>query len=303
MHIPDGFLSTPVAGSLWLVATGANAVALRQLQRELDEGELPTLGVLAAGVFAAQALNVPVLGGTSGHLVGTALLTALVGPQAAMVVMTAILTVQALVFQDGGLLALGANVANMAVVGSLVAHGALTAVRGLWRTRAGQAAAVFVAGWSATLAGAAATALELALSGTSPAHVVVPAMAVVHAAVGVLEGTLSVAAWRLLTAARPALAAPRDGVSPGILGLVIAGALAFLAPWASSDPDGLERVAADLGFHSFARPAWFTVFPDYRLPHVVPDPWNTALAVLLGAVLAYSLLRGLGRVLAARRTT
>lgn len=303
MHIPDGFLSTPVAGSLWLVAAGANAVALRQLQRDLEEGELPTLGVLAAGVFAAQALNVPVLGGTSGHLVGTALLTALVGLPAATVVMTAVLTVQVLVFQDGGLLALGANVANMAVVGSLVAHGVVTAVRRLWRTRVGQAAAVFLAGWSATVAGAAATALELALSGTSPANVVVPAMVVVHAAVGVLEGTLSVAAWRLVTAARPALAAPRSALAPGIMGLAVAGALAFLAPWASSDPDGLERVATDLGFHSFARPAPFTLFPDYRLPRVVPDPWNTALAVLLGAALAYSLLRGLGRVLAARRTS
>jgi cobalt/nickel transport system permease protein len=301
VHIPDGFLSAPVAGSLWLAAAGANAWALQRLQRELDEAELPTLGVLAAGVFAAQALNVPVLGGTSGHLVGTALLVALLGPHAAVVVLTAVLTVQALVFQDGGLLALGANVVNMGVVAAFVAHGVLATARRVLPGARGQAAAVFLAAWCATVAGALATALELAASGTSPASLVVPAMGGVHAAVGVLEGVLTVAAWRLVTTVRPRLAAaPHTGPGPTVLGLAVAAALALLAPWASSDPDGLERVAIDLGFHSFARPPWFRVLEDYRLP-VLPDPWSTAVAVFVGAVVAFSVVRWVGRALVARR--
>lgn len=302
MHIPDGFLSTPVAGTLWAAAAGANAYALRRLQRELDEGELPTLGVLAAGVFAAQALNVPVLGGTSGHLVGTALLTSLAGPWAATVTMTAILTIQALVFQDGGLLALGANVVNMAVLGALVAHGVLVGVGRAPRPWV-RTAAVFLAGWCATVAGAVATALELAASGAAPANLVVPAMGLVHAAIGVLEGALTVCAWRLVVAVRPALAdSSRGGAPAGVLGLALAAGLALLAPWASTDPDGLERVAIVLGFHGFARTPWLGVFPDYRVP-AVPDPWSTALAVFLGAVVAYSVLRAVVRLVAVRRAS
>src|SRR6266446_7926013 len=122
MHIPDGFLSTPVWAALDVAAAPAAGYVVRRAQREFEEKKVPLLGVMGAFVFAAQMINFPVGPGTSGHLVGSALLSYTLGPPAAGVVLTAILTVQALVFQDGGVLALGANVINMAIVGMLAGY-------------------------------------------------------------------------------------------------------------------------------------------------------------------------------------
>src|SRR5438094_6357851 len=122
MHIPDGFLSTPVWAALDTAAIPAAGYIARRAERELEEKKLPLLGVMGAFVFAAQMINFPVGGATSGHLVGAALLSYTLGPASASVVMMAILAIQALVFQDGGILALGANVINMAVAGVLAGY-------------------------------------------------------------------------------------------------------------------------------------------------------------------------------------
>src|SRR5229473_2609376 len=119
MHIPDGFLSPPVWAALDLAAVPAAGYVVRRAQREFEEKKVPLLGVMGAFVFAAQMINFPVGPGTSGHLVGAALLAYTLGPAAAGVVLTAVL---ALVFQDGGILALGANVMNMAVAGMLAGY-------------------------------------------------------------------------------------------------------------------------------------------------------------------------------------
>src|SRR6185312_2539730 len=122
MHIPDGFLSTPVWATLDVVSAPAVAWVARRAQRETQHNRIPLLGVMGAFVFAAQMINFPVGPGTSGHLVGGALLAIALGPSAAAMVMTAILSVQALVFQDGGIMALGANVFNMAIAGVLAGY-------------------------------------------------------------------------------------------------------------------------------------------------------------------------------------
>src|SRR6266704_6537595 len=122
MHIPDGFLSAPVWATLDIAAIPAAGYMVRKAQREFEEKKVPLLGVMGAFVFAAQMINFPVGGATSGHLVGSALLAFTLGPAAASVVMAAILAIQALVFQDGGILALGPNVVNMAMVGVLAGY-------------------------------------------------------------------------------------------------------------------------------------------------------------------------------------
>ena len=122
MHIPDGFLSTPVWATLDVVSAPAVAWVARRAQRDTQDHRIPLLGVMGAFVFAAQMVNFPVGPGTSGHLVGGALLTVVLGPAAASLVLTAILVLQALIFQDGGVLALGANVFNMALVGVAAAY-------------------------------------------------------------------------------------------------------------------------------------------------------------------------------------
>ena len=209
LHIPDGFASAPVAAAGWALAAGAVAFAARRAERGLDERAAPLMGVMAAFVFAAQLVNFPVAGGTSGHLVGAALTAILLGPWAAIVVMTAVVALQALLFQDGGLAALGLNALNLAVLAVLAGWGAYRFLAPLRRLHpALGAVAVFAAAWLAVEAAALATALELAASGASPLGVALPALAGVHALIGAGEGLITLGALALVRAARPDLLRP-----------------------------------------------------------------------------------------------
>jgi len=123
LHIPDGFLSTSVSIVLWVLTVLAIAVSLRRVGADLGERQVPLMGVLAACIFAGQMLNFPVAGGTSGHLVGAALAAILLGPWAGILVLTCVVGIQALIFQDGGLLAMGSNIFNMGVVSVFSAWG------------------------------------------------------------------------------------------------------------------------------------------------------------------------------------
>ena len=208
MHIPDGFLDPQVAVATGVVAGGAVAVGLRKAEASFDERSAPLLGVTAAFVFAAQMLNFPVAGGTSGHFLGAALATVLLGPWLACLVLAVVLLVQALLFADGGVSALGANLLNMGVVGALGAGLFLgVALRVLPPTRRAFLGAVAVASWLAVVAGAVACSFELALSGTIPLGTVLPAMVGVHALIGVGEAVVTVAAVGAVLAARPDLVA------------------------------------------------------------------------------------------------
>ncbi len=206
MHIPDGFVSGPVAAGGIFVAAGAVAYAVRATSKRLGEKQVPLMGVLAAFIFAAQMLNFPVAGGTSGHFMGAALAAILLGPWAGLLIMTCVLLVQCLVFQDGGLLALGVNIFNMGVVGCLSGY---YIYRGITSLAGGKRAVVLVgggvAGWVSIVLAALFCALELAISGTVPLHVALPAMGGVHALIGVGEGLITVAVLALVMATRPDL--------------------------------------------------------------------------------------------------
>ena len=208
MHIPDGFLSPDVAAGTGVVAAGAVGYALRRADRTLDERAVPLLGVTGAFVFAAQMLTFPVAGGTSGHFLGAALAAVLLGPWTACLVLAVVLVMQAFVFADGGVTALGANILNMGVVGALGAGLLLAAGRRvLPRTRGAFLGLVAVAAWLAVMAGATACSLELAASGTVPLGTVLPAMLGVHAVIGVGEAVVTVAAVSAILASRPDLIA------------------------------------------------------------------------------------------------
>jgi cobalt/nickel transport system permease protein len=203
MHIPDGFLSAEVAAACAVPAAGAVAYGLRRASRELDERRVPLLGVTAAFVFAAQMLNFPVAGGTSGHFLGAALAAILLGPWLACVVMSVVLVTQSFVFADGGVTALGANVLNMGVIGALLVGGLMVAARAvLPRSRGVLLGVSAVGAWLAVMAGASATALELAISGTVPLGTVLPAMLGVHALIGIGEGVITAAAVSAVLASR-----------------------------------------------------------------------------------------------------
>jgi cobalt/nickel transport system permease protein len=300
MHIPDGFLSVMVSILFGLVSACVITLALRRAGKELGERQVPLMGVLAAAIFAGQMLNFPVGGGTSGHLLGAALAAVLLGPWPALVVMTSVVAVQALLFQDGGILALGANVFNMAITGVLVSYTVYTLVRKLIKDpRSGTLAGGFAAGWASIFVSSLSAALQLALSGTSPANIAVPAMAVVHTVIGLGEGLITAAALAFLQGARPDLLAGAPQRGKGNAGLLGGGAvlvlvLLVLSPLASTHPDGLMSVAGQNGYLHLAQAALYQVFPYYHLPGV-PDP---ALAVMAGGLVGVLAVFGTVQVLA-----
>lgn len=209
MHIPDGFLSIVMCGILWLISLGFIYVALKRAEKDLDESKLPLVGVLSAAIFAGQMLNFTVAGGTSGHLLGAALAVLLVGPWPAVLVMTSVVSVQALVFQDGGILALGANLFNMAIVGVAVAY-FVTRLFSRWlgAKRWQMLVSAFMAGWLSIFIASLAASLELALSGTSPANIAIPAMGGIHALIGIGEGLITLGAVSLVAASKPQILQP-----------------------------------------------------------------------------------------------
>lgn len=216
LHIPDGFLSAPIALLTYAASALVLAYAVRQTNRTLEDRTVPLMGVLAAFIFAAQMMNFPVAGGSSGHLIGGALAAILLGPWAGMLVMTAVLGVQSLIFQDGGLSALGANVLNMAILGVLVGCAVFRLpVMACGPRRGVVLFAAFAAGWASMMVGAFAVAVQLALSGTSPWGVVVVAMLGIHALLGFIDGLITAGAIGFIMATRAdLLSLPRDVMTP-----------------------------------------------------------------------------------------
>jgi cobalt/nickel transport system permease protein len=307
MHLPDGFLDARTALLSTGAATAGVGIALRQARISLTPRQMPMLGLAAAFVFAAQMLNFPVAGGTSGHLVGGVLTAVLLGPSAAVLVITCVLIVQCLMFADGGLLALGANVFNMAVVSVC---GGYFAFRLLHRLMSGEGhrATVFAAafaGWFGTVLASITCAGELALSGTAPWGVAFPAMANVHLLIGVGEGLATGLIALAVLRTRPDLVGgagergTRANLGFAAYGLLVSLGLAvFVAPFACPWPDGLETVARKLGFAVSPAPASVpSPLADYRLSWVKSAPVATAVAGLIGTVVAFIAAYLLARLL------
>lgn len=299
MHIPDGFLSIGVIIVCWALSIIGIGVALARTRKALGERQVPVMGVLAAFIFAAQMLNFTVVGGTSGHFLGAALAAILLGPWAAMLTMTTVVAIQALLFQDGGVLALGGNILNMAVIGPIVAYGFYRGVRTLLGNRKGSTlVAGFVAAWVSIVVAAVACAMELGFSGTSPIGIALPAMAGIHALIGIGEGLITVGALALLTAVRPDLVEAERAPAPAGMrwvwgGLAIAVVLALFSPLASPYPDGLESVAERFGFIERAQEPFYEVIPDYAFPGISNEALATIAAGIVGTLIVYGVAVGL----------
>lgn len=315
LHIPDGFLSAPVAIAWWLLTVVAIGFAVRQIGDSLNERQIPLMGVMAAFIFAAQMLNFPVLGGTSGHLLGGVLAALLLGPWAGILVMACVVALQALLFQDGGLLALGANIFNMGIVTAVVGYFVgMPLLRAFGGKRWGLVVVGFITAWLSVMLAATLTSVELVISGLSAA-VVFPAMLFVHMFIGIGEGLITVAALAFVISTRPDLVVTLAGyLSPearsqpasrgsliGVtgVGLLIAVGAALLSPLASGDPDGLERVAEDQGFLSRALDPLFNLLPDYTIPGL-DGAASTILAGIVGLLIVFALVYGLTLLLRGR---
>jgi cobalt/nickel transport system permease protein len=302
-HIPDGFLSAPVIVGTTAVSAIALSIAVRRSRLRLEEREAPLLGAATAFVFAAQMLNFPLGAGTSAHLLGAVLVAVLVGPWSGMLVMFAVLLVQSLLFQDGGIAALGANTLNVAViavgVGFLLYRWVLALVGAGSRRRV--VAAGVAAFLSANFVGIA-VAVELAVSDTVP---LIPALVAVgggHLLVGIGEGVLTGAILAMLLRSRPELVTTGATTSAAVRGWAYSAALAsavlavVAVYMASARPDVLEGAAERLGIADSAGSYLTAPFANYVAP--VGGAW---IAAVLGVGLIFLVVWIFARVGARRR--
>jgi cobalt/nickel transport system permease protein len=291
MHIPDGFLNVAVSVVCWLLILAALIYALRETQHSLDERLIPLAGIMGAFIFAAQMLNFPVAGGTSGHFIGAALAFIVLGPWLGLLTMAAVIALQALLFQDGGLVVMGANILVMGLIPGFIGY----QIYRLGAQRGGRAATISAgaAAWLSIMAAALVVTLLLAFSGTTSLSVALPAMLGVHALIGIGEALITIAALLFLQRTRhTAVGDAPEGERGGwlVLGLIAVFVLLLLAPFASGHPDGLEWVAQTTGFAQSAQDAPYALLPDYTLPFLGETPFSTILAGLVGAIVVLVVL-------------
>lgn len=303
LHIPDGFLNLVVSVVCWILTVITLGFAVSKTNKSLGEKQIPLMGVMAAFIFAAQMINFPVAGGTSGHLLGGVLAAVVLGPWAGMLVMTAVIALQALLFQDGGLLVMGANILNMGLITAAIGYGLYRSVSGSSKTV--KLGVIGVAAWLSVMAGALFTALQLWLSGTSQLEVVIPAMMGVHALIGLGEALITVFAVSFIMQTRPDLLGEGSESSKGGRGWILAGSViallvVFISPFASADPDGLERVAIDMGFIDAGQSAPYSVIPDYTIPFLGETALSTILAGVVGIIVVGLIMVLIGRGMKAK---
>lgn len=303
LHIPDGFLSLVISLVFWAITIVTVGIAISRTNKSLGEKQVPLMGIMAAFIFAAQMLNFPVAGGTSGHFLGGALAAMVLGPWAGILVMTAVIALQALLFQDGGLLVMGANIFNMGLLTALIGFGLYRSVIG--RNKSTRLAVAGLAAWLAVIAAALLTSLQLWLSGTSRLEIVVPAMLGVHVLIGLGEALITVAALAFIEQSRPDLLEEKTVAAKGGSGWVYAGVIisllaVLLSPLASANPDGLERVAEDIGFLAQGQDAPYQILPDYTVPFLGDTALSTIVAGVVGALVVLGLMIVLGQSLRKR---
>ncbi|MEV6959289.1 energy-coupling factor ABC transporter permease [Streptomyces sp. NPDC051207] len=335
MHVPDGFIDAPTSAATGVIAAGAVAVSLRGARRELDERTAPLAGLVAAFIFAVQMLNFPVAAGTSGHLLGGALAAILVGPCTGVLCVSVVLLMQGILFADGGLTALGVNITDMAIVTTVVAYALFRGlVKVLPRTRRSVTAAAFVAALVSVPASALAFTLVYAVGGTTDVAIgkVATAMIGVHVLIGLGEAVITALTVGAVVAVRPDLVHGARGLQPRlrlrvngelvdapgaepapvaartsrrafwITGLVTSLVLAgFVSFYASAEPDGLEKVAADQGFDKAAEehPAADSPLADYGVKDVEDARLSGGLAGVIGV--GVTVVAGTGVFWAVRR--
>ena len=303
MHIPDNFLSITVSLICWAITFVTLGVAISRTNKSLGERQVPLMGIMAAFIFAAQMINFPVLGGTSGHLLGGVLAAITLGPWAAMLVMTAVIVVQGLLFYDGGLVVMGANILNMGLLTAAVGYGLYRSVLGQSRTV--KLTVAGVAAWLSVMTGALFTSLELWLSGTAKLQFIVPAMLGVHALIGLGEALITVAALSFILRSRPDLLGEKSESAKGsrawvFVGIVITLIVVLLSPLASAYPDGLNRVAMDMGFIQTAQIGTGPL-AGYTVPFLSSVPISKIVAGVIGVVVVLAIVFITGRSLQTNR--
>lgn len=193
MHIPDGFLDAKTIALSTATSLPMIGLAVAKTKKVFDDRQIPKMSVMAAFIFAAQMINFPIVGGTSGHLIGGALAAIMLGPWSAVLIMTTVLIIQCLIFLDGGLTALGANIFIMGIVSPFVGWWIYNLLKGKSTNKLRIWVSTLMAGWCATMGTAVSGTLLIVLSGYIPLKVVLPAMVGWHTLIGIGEGLITAA--------------------------------------------------------------------------------------------------------------
>lgn len=290
MHIPGGMMTGVVCPVTAALAVTGVAVATYAATRASNKPAPLYFAAIAALIFAAQMINFPVQNGTSGHLLGGVLAVALLGVPFGVLALTLVLGLQALIFADGGLTVLGANVLNMALLGGGVCGAVLNYVA----ARTSRRVALAATAWASVVVASLACSIELGTSGAIELAKVVPAMLSVHALIGVGEALITLALVEGLSRLHSTTPRWQGGVT--VLGaLLIAG---LLSPFASTSPDGLEWVATQYGFLKESAPLFVSPLADYAVASLGSAALSTAVAGLIGVILTAVVAWGCARMLA-----
>jgi cobalt/nickel transport system permease protein len=327
MHIPDGFFPISQAIVYWIIALIFIALSLRWAKREMSEEKVPLVAILAAGIFAIQTLNMAlpisvIPGGVSGHVVGAALVAIVLGsPFAAVFILTLVLVLQGILFGDGGITAMGANIINMGVLGGFFGFYTYRSINTVFHNRF---CAAFIAGWISLFIPAIVCAVELAVAGTLPLAFGLVTMGVYNAVIGIIEGGVTAFALSLIIHARPDIVDCESPAKTGkakdmiiVAGVAVALAIAIFAPYyASTYPDGLDSTflsaygakdtnivhidesKAVLAEGAVAQKtgntfSWAAPLPDYTLPGL--DKPGEVLAIIFGVLVLFILGFGISR--------
>lgn len=313
MHAPDGFLNAGTAVATGAISLGTVGVALRQVRKTVEEKQIPLAGVAAAFIFAAQMFNFPVAGGTTGHLLGGALAAILLGPHLGALVVSVVVVVQALVFADGGLTALGYNVLNMAIIPAYGGYAAFRLFRRFVpKSTGGVVAATGLAALVSVMFSAMAFSIEWLFGATAPVSFagVFTAMVGVHFLIGIGEGFISALAVGAVMSARPDLVFGASDLSQAQIDerksvpmrtFVIGGIMAALffgavvSQFAVDDPDGLESVAIETGFDESGEEHALgdSIFADYATAGLENETLSLAVAGMAGTVIVLAVGWGL----------
>ena len=301
MHIPDSMLHGGICPVTAAVSSiGIATAACCGMRREKPSPS--RFAAVTALIFAGQMMNFPVMDGTSGHLLGGVLAASLLGTSFGVLSVAVVVVIQSLLFSDGGVTVLGANLFNMAIVGAGVGGLLRSALAARLRTPGGEIMATAAAAWASIVLASVAVSVELAMDGQIVFSRVVAAMVGTHGLIGIGEAVITVAACLLLGSADAAKSRRGHVIVPFTAAAVIALAL---SPFASGFPDGLEWIAGKYAFLHASAPALVSPLPDYSVPCIGHERLSTGLSGLAGVMVAFAaswaLLRLMGLAVARKQ--
>jgi cobalt/nickel transport system permease protein len=293
MHIPDGMLQGAVCPvTAILSVTGVGLAAWRAFIAK-NKPAASRFAAVTALIFAAQMLNFPISSGTSGHLLGGVLAAVLLGIPFGILSISVVVTIQSLVFSDGGTSVLGANIFNMAIVGAGLGGIIYAYLRGSLASRTGRFLSLGLSAWLSILMAALACSIQLAIAGTIPFLRVMPAMLGAHAFIGIGEAFITLALCLALAREPLENVEKKSAVVPFLAAMLIA---VVLSPFASGLPDGLEWVAEKFNFLHESAPSFIGIIPDYNIAAINNEFMAVSLAGLAGVVVTFAFAWAVARL-------